>query len=177
MTHPELRDALARVDITIDAAEAHGRLTGALCVRKGYGAPEWLADLAADAGEKPPEAGPPLADVPAETRAALESEGFEFSPLLPEDDAPLAERVAALAAWSDGFLYGFGTGAPGQAAATAGEVGEFLRDLADIARAELEPDRAGEAGENDYLELVEFVRAGTQLAFEELAGARAHAPG
>jgi uncharacterized protein YgfB (UPF0149 family) len=177
MTHPELQDALAHVNITIDASEAHGWLSGALCVRKGYGAAEWLAELAADSGGEPPVPGAALAEVPAETLAALESDGFEFAPLLPDDDAPLADRVAALAAWSSGFLYGIGTGASEQAIAKAGDVAEFLRDLADIARAELEPGRAREAGESDYVELAEFVRAGAQLAFDELAAARAHAPG
>lgn len=177
MTHPELQDALARVDITIDASEAHGWLAGALCARKAYGAAEWLAELAADSGGELPMPEAPLADVPTETLAALESDGFEFTPLLPGDDAPLADRVAALAAWSGGFLYGIGTGTSQQAVAKAGDVAEFLRDLADIARAELEPGRAREAGENDYAELVEFVRAGAQLAFDELAGTRAHAPG
>ena len=177
MTHPELQDALARVDITIDAAEAHGWLSGALCVRKDYGATDWLAELTADSGGKASAAEPALTDLPAETLDALGSDGFEFTPLLPDDDAPLADRVAALAAWSGGFLYGIGTGASAKVVAGAGDVGEFLRDLADIARAELEPGRAGEAGEKDFWELVEFVRGGAQLVFMELAAARAHAPG
>ena len=177
MTHPELQDALASVDITIDAAEAHGWLSGALCVRRDYGSRDWLAELAADSGGEAPVAAPPLAQIPAETLAALGSDGFEFAPLLPDDEAPLADRVAALAAWSAGFLYGIGTGASEKALAGASDVGEFLRDLADIARAELEPGRAGEAGERDFMELVEFVRAGAQLAFVGLAAARAHAPG
>jgi uncharacterized protein YgfB (UPF0149 family) len=177
MTHPELQDALARVNITVDAAEAHGWLSGALCVRKDYGAKDWLAELAADSGGEAPGAEPPLADVPAETLAALGSDGFEFAPLLPDDDAPLADRVASLAAWSGGFLYGIGTGASEKALGGAGDVNEFLRDLADIARAELGPGPAGEAGEKDFMELVEFVRAGAQLAFVELAAARARASG
>jgi uncharacterized protein YgfB (UPF0149 family) len=115
--------------------------------------------------------------VVAGTRAALESDEFDFAPLLPDDDAPLAARVAALAAWSEGYLVGFGSGTSEQAVRRAGDVGEFLRDLSEIARAELEPGRAGEAGEGDYAQLVEFVRAGVQLAYDELAGARADAAG
>ena len=177
MTHPELQDALASVNMTIDAAEAHGWLSGALCVRRDYGSKDWLAELVADTGDKAPVAAAPLADLPAETLAALGSDSFGFTPLLPNDEAPLTDRVAALAAWSGGFLYGIGTGASETALAGASDVAEFLRDLADIARAELEPGRPGEAGERDFMELVEFVRAGAQLAFVELAAARAHAPG
>jgi uncharacterized protein YgfB (UPF0149 family) len=177
MTHPELEAALERIGVTFDAAEAHGWLAGALCVRKDYGEAEWLADLAADSGGESPDAGAALADVVAGTRASLESGEFGFAPLLPDDDAPLGERVAALAAWSEGFLVGFGTGASEEAVRKAGDVGEFLRDLAEIARAELEPEQAGEAGEGDYAQLVEFVLAGAQLAYDELAGARADAAG
>jgi uncharacterized protein YgfB (UPF0149 family) len=177
MTHPDLQAALARVNITIDASEAHGWLAGALCVRDRYGAADWLAELAADTGGAAPAPEPSLADVPAETLAALRSDAFDFAPLLPDEDAPLADRVAALAAWSGGFLYGVGTGASEQAIAAAGDVGEFLSDLADIARAELEPGRGADAGEGDFVELFEFVRACAQLTFDELAGARADAPG
>jgi uncharacterized protein YgfB (UPF0149 family) len=177
MTHPQLQDALASVNMTIDAAEAHGWLSGALCVRRDYGSKDWLAELVADTGGEAPVAAAPLADLPAETLAALGSDSFGFTPLLPDDEAPLADRVAALAAWSGGFLYGIGTGASEKALGGAGDVNEFLRDLADIARAELGPGPAGEAGEKDFMELVEFVRAGAQLAFVELAAARARASG
>ncbi len=177
VTHSDLQAALARMNIAVDASEAHGWLAGALCVRDGYGAAEWLADLAADSGGAEPVQDPSLAGMHAETQEALRSDAFEFAPLLPDEDAPLSDRVAALAAWSSGFLFGIGTGASEQAVAAAGDVAEFLRDLADIARAELEPDGGGDAGEGDFVELAEFVRAGAQLTFDELAGARADARG
>lgn len=177
MTYAELQDALARMDMTVDAAEAHGWLCGALATREHYGAKEWLAELAADRGAPPPAPDTMLARLPAEVLEALRSPEFEFEPLLPGDDAPLADRVAALASWCDGYLYGVGSGAPDAATARSGEVGEYLSDLADIARAELEPGRSAEAGEGDFFELVEFVRAGAQLAFDELSGARMHAQG
>lgn len=179
MTHEELQAALLRLDISVDAAEAHGLLCGALCTREGYGAKDWLVELAADQGTAPPAADPDpeLTRFPGQVLEALQSIEFEFEPLLPGDEAPLADRVAALAAWCGGYLYGIGAGSPDPATIKAGEVGEYLSDLADIARAELEPGRSGEAGEGDFFELVEFVRAGAQLTFDALAGARAHAAG
>lgn len=177
MTHADLAASLARMNITVDASEAHGWLAGALCVRKAYDARAWLAELDADGGGNPPLPDDELKALPDETLDAFRSEGFEFAPLLPVETAPLADRVAALAAWSGGFLYGIGTGASDAAIAKAGDVGEFLRDLADIARAELEPGRTADAGEGDFAELHEFVRAGAQLAFEELETVRAHAKG
>jgi uncharacterized protein YgfB (UPF0149 family) len=176
MTHAELESALERMDITMNAAEAHGLLCGALCTRPGYGARDWLAEIAEDAA---PDfrAEPEIGRLPAWTLEVLSSEGFEFEPLLPGEEAPLAERIAALAAWCDGFLYGIGSGAPDPKLAQKGDVGEFLADIADIARVELEPGRRTEGGEGDYVELFEYLRAGVQLTFDELAPARAHAKG
>ncbi len=175
MNYEELRAALGRAELTTDAAEAHGLLCGALCMREGYGAKDWLVELAADRGAASSAADPALLRLPGQVLEALRSPDLEFEPLLPADDMPLAERVAALAAWCGGFLYGVGTGAPKPEALGTGEVGEYLRDLADIARADLEPGRSAEAGEGDFFELVEFVRAGAQLTFEELAEARSRA--
>jgi hypothetical protein len=177
VTHEELQVALSRMDMTADAAEAHGLLCGALCAREGYGAEDWLADLVTEQGVTAAAADPQLARLPGQALEALRSTEFGFEPLLPGDDAPLAERVAALAAWCGGFLYGIGTGRPQPGAVDGGDVGEYLRDLADIAQASLEPGRGTEAGEGDFFELVEFVRAGAQLTYDALAGARAHAAG
>ena len=177
VTHEELQAALSRVDINVDAAEAHGLLCGALSTRKGFGAKDWLAELDADRGTAMPAVDPELNRLPGQALESLQSIEFEFEPLLPGDDVPLPDRVAALAAWCGGYLYGIGTGAPDPVTVKSGEVGEYLSDLADIARAELEPGRSDEAGEGDFFELVEFVRAGAQLTFDALAGARAHAAG
>jgi uncharacterized protein YgfB (UPF0149 family) len=175
VNHEELQAALARAGMAADASGAHGLLCGALCTRANYGAREWLAELAADQGVAVTEPDPQLLRLPGQVLEALHSADLEFEPLLPAEDVPLAERVAALAAWCDGYLYGAGAGAAGPEALRGGDAGEYLGDLADIARAELEPGRDAEAGEGDYFELVEFVRAGAQLAFDELAEARSHA--
>lgn len=179
MTHREIQSALDGLDIAFDAAEAHGILCGALCVRQAYDARAWIADLAEDSGAPALERVPPegLLAAHEETLDALRAPDFSFSPALPDDEAPLSDRVAALAAWCDGFLYGIGSGIVGGDIVKEADISEFLRDLTDIARAELEPGRSADAAEADFMELFEFVRAGVQLTFDQLAGARAHAPG
>jgi uncharacterized protein YgfB (UPF0149 family) len=180
MTYRELQAILDGMDTAVGAAEAHGWLCGALCVRADYGAPEWLPELAADSSGAGVPAGtsvPALGSLHEDTLEALSSPEFTFMPLLPEDNAPLAERVPALAAWCGGFLYGIGSGAVGDAVTKMGDVAELLEDLADITRAEVGPGGDRERDEGDYAELVEFVRAGAQLAFEETAALRAVAPG
>ena len=45
----------------------------------------------------------------------LDDGELKFEPLLPSDDAPLAEQVEALAVWCQGFLSGVGSTAPAAA--------------------------------------------------------------
>ena len=56
-----------------------------------------------------------------------------------------------------------------------GEVGEIVRDLTEISRADVDDARRHESNESAYAELVEFVRVGVQLVFEELRRARPRA--
>jgi uncharacterized protein YgfB (UPF0149 family) len=47
-----------------------------------------------------------------------------------------------------------------------------VRDFVEITRASVDTRQDAEANESAYAELVEFVRVGVQLLFEELADAR-----
>ena len=112
-------------------------------------------------------------EVHLQTLEALRSQDFGFTPLVPGEDAALEVRVEALAAWSGGFLYGIGAGGADPRIAEIDEVGEVLQDFSEIARARLDPLETTEAGEAAFAELYEYLRAGTQLAFDELAALRA----
>jgi uncharacterized protein YgfB (UPF0149 family) len=55
-------------------------------------------------------------------------------------------------------------------------VREVLDDFAELARAGVDAGDVGEAGEDAWSELVEFVRVSAQLVFDELAAARGDTP-
>ena len=97
-------------------------------------------------------------------RSELGSPDMDFKPLLPTDDRPLEERTACLAAWVTGFLAGFGTSGR---KVEAGDAGEALRMLEQIARAGLDPEAEDEIQEEAFTELSEFVRIATLLLREE----------
>ena len=101
---------------------------------------------------------------------------MEFELLLPDDAETIEVRTAALAQWCQGFLYGLGAGAIPDASELPGEVGEVVRDFIEISRAGVDAAQDAESNESAYAELVEFVRVGVQLLFEELAQ-RAHPGG
>jgi uncharacterized protein YgfB (UPF0149 family) len=159
----------------VHPAEAHGCLCGALCLRPDYTLAEWIDEILPEAGTSTDPAGP-FATLFAETTGVLARPEMEFEPLLPGDEAGLAERVASLAAWCQGFLYGFGaTGTAGRAP-LPDAVSEVLGDLAQISHAGAVGSESAEVEEEAYAELVEFVRAGVQIVYEELAAARASLP-
>jgi uncharacterized protein YgfB (UPF0149 family) len=49
-----------------------------------------------------------------------------------------------------------------------GDVGEIVRDFTEISRATGDDADADDANEQAYAELVEFIRVGAQVVFEEL---------
>ena len=178
MTYAQVQAVLDGLGSAVGAAEAHGCLCGALCARDGYTTPEWIAELieTGTSGRIDELSQRMLQEFHQETLESLRSQEFEFAPLVPDDDVELDERVEALAAWSGGFLYGIGAGGADRGIAELDEIGEVLQDFSEIARARLDPLETAEAGESAFTELFEYLRAGAQLAFDELAAHRASQP-
>jgi uncharacterized protein YgfB (UPF0149 family) len=158
-----------------EAAEAHGTLAGALCASPEYRLEDWLADILPE-GVSPGAAAPGLAQLFAETRAALLGAQLELQLLIPDDEQPLPERTEALALWCNGFLYGLGSNGSGDPARLPGDAGEVVRDFTEISRAGVDDGDGPEANEEALAQLVEFVRMGAQLVCEELAVLRAPPP-
>lgn len=175
-----LQDSLSRAIAACGASESHGTLCGALSV----GADEdgtWLEHvLGEDAtpGAAQEECRRLLTELRDTTRRELDGGALEFTPLLPDDSDGLQERTAALADWCQGYLYGLGLGGERlQLERLADEAGEVLRDVGEIARAGLEAGEDSEEDENAYAEIVEYLRVGVQLVYEELRPRSAsHAP-
>ena len=157
-----------------EAAEAHGTLAGCLCALADFSFQDWLQETLPE-GRADAAAADTLYGLYTATAAALEQTDMEFEPLLPSDAQPLEARTAALALWCQGFLYGLGSGSVSDASGLPGDVGEIVRDLTEITRAGVDDEQGEESNEGAYAELVEFVRVGVQLLYEELAPVR-HAP-
>jgi uncharacterized protein len=169
--YTRVRQLLAAQRSLVEPAEAHGTLSGCLCALPDYRFEDFLREILPE-GRADGDATDALRELFTATGAALEQTDMEFEPLLPADAQPLAERTRALAEWCQGFLYGLGSGAIRDARGLPGDVGEIVRDLAEITRAGVDAGQGEESNESAYAELVEFVRVGVQLVFEELAPAR-----
>ncbi len=174
-TFIELQRALTQSRALSDAAEAHGTLVGSLCATRCT-LDEWLAEILPD-GRAEQGAAASLQEVFDATREALGDSAMTFQPLLPSDDDPISDRTEALGEWCQGFLYGLGTGvAVTDAAALQGEAAEVLRDMTEITHVDVDPDDTEESNEVAYAELVEFVRVGVQLLYEQLQPLRDPSP-
>lgn len=170
--YPTIQQVLSEARAVIEAAEAHGTLAGALCALEGYSVEDWLAEILPDTAPATP---PLLGDVYVETRAALHGGSMEFDLLIPGDDAPIEERTRALSLWCNGFLYGLGTTGVADPARLSADAGEVVRDLTEITQAGVDAADGEEENEAALAELVEFVRVGVQLVFEEAGRLRAAA--
>lgn len=176
-THLQVERAFALAGSPVEAAEAHGCLAGALCAVAAFRFEHWLAEIMPEDEEADDALRAQLQAVFHETTQALGGQEMAFAPLLPDDDSAFPVRVRALSDWCAGFLYGLGAGRLPPLDQVPGAVGEVLKDFTEITRAsdEQPPPEEIESAEADYTELVEYVRAGAQLVYEELAALRDHA--
>jgi uncharacterized protein YgfB (UPF0149 family) len=174
VTFPEIVSVMQSAGSTVPVAEGHGCLCGALCVSDDYSLDRWLEELV------PVEEGERIADDVAQTMRllyldtarALRGDDMDFQPFLPDDSVALEQRTAALSQWCQGFLYGLGTARQLQPERMPKSIDEILLDFTNISRAEVDPSGNAEEDEEAYAEVVEYIRAATQLIHDELDAVR-----
>lgn len=167
--YDDLAEALARLGYAQDAAEYHGALCGALCVKP----PEAIDPLGVLSRESGGQAGEPgdaqaLRALCGQSIEALTGGEMRFTPLLPDDDEELAHRVRALSAWCEGFLLGLSSGKRLDMQQASAELKEIVRDFTEFTHAGVADDEDTELEETAYAELVEYIRVGAQLVFLEM---------
>lgn len=171
--YAEIQRSLAASHALADPAEAHGTLAGALCALGPYRLEDWLAEILPD-GVSPSNADPVLQTLFQTTVEALSGQEMEFDLVIPDEESPIEERTHALTLWCTGFLYGLGSNGAADAQRMPGDLGEIVRDLTEITRADVDLSDSVEANESALAELVEFVRVGVQLVFDQLQPLREH---
>jgi uncharacterized protein YgfB (UPF0149 family) len=169
--YDEIQAALGDAPNGAATAEAHGTLCGLLCASVEDLVETWIHITLVDAEEYSfgggGDARSLLEALHAATGAALEGDEMGFQLMLPDEDAPIEERAVALAAWCSGFLYGLATHGLRPMEELPDELREILTDFSEIGRAGVAEEEVGEAGETALAELVEYVRVGAQLVYDE----------
>lgn len=174
-SHRELARLLEGARALTEVPEAHGTLVGALCAAGAYSLQDWFGEVFPEGLAGDAEDG--MQQLHRWTLAALTAGDLQFAPLLPDDEAPVAARAQALGEFCQGFLYGLGSSALPDPEALPPQVAEVVRDIGAITHVGVDPDESEEDNEQAYAELVEFVRVGVQLLFDELADYRRPATG
>ncbi|MFI8746087.1 YecA family protein [Pseudomonas sp. NPDC077186] len=152
---------------SVSPAELHGLLLGRSCAGAGFDAEAWLLDAAELLGSEPQDnVRQALIGLQEMVKGELCSEDVTLVLLLPDDEAPLAQRAVALGQWCQGFLGGFGLTA--RDGALSGEAMEVLQDLSAIAQVQSALEES-EDGESDYMEVMEYLRVAPLLLFAECA--------
>ncbi len=166
-----LNTALERLQLEMEAPEVHGTLTGLICAAGDLDERSCVNRLrpTVESGDiLANEARQLLEKLCAETRHQLKEEEFNFRLLLPDDEAPVEERIGSLGVWVQGFLMGLSLGGVTDLTRLPGDSGEAVRDLTEIAAIENYELAGGEEDEESYAELVEYVRTSVFIAHEEL---------
>lgn len=161
----EIQNTLQHGAVSGGAADAHGLLSGMLCMDSALDSEQWLVDCLGRELESLHAASRSLLQQLFEqTRHQLVEFDFSFEPLLPGDDDTLEERAEALGEWCHGFLRGIGF--TGKDSNWPGECSEILHDFLEITH--LDQHASGETDETAYTELAEYVRVGVQVIHSEL---------
>lgn len=170
-TDPPLFERLALLLDPLDPAELHGLLCGLLCADANLNREQWLRhvreELAKDA-----EFSEPVQDLLLKLfdygAAQLNASDWSLALLLPDDDAPLHQRIDALDLWCQGLLYGLALGQVERRRELSEESREFLHDATEIAQAGFDAAESSEADEVAYTEVVEYLRVGLLLLYQDL---------
>ncbi|WP_165856167.1 UPF0149 family protein [Marinobacter sp. JSM 1782161] len=153
-------------------SELHGVLCGRLAAggrldRKQWreGASEQMG-IAPEAAESSEELSTFLDTAYEVTLEALKASDLSFKPLLPEDDYALEERLQALSSWVRGFLEGMAIEASQALGEATGEVRELVEDMVAISQVAA-GEEDSEEGEQQFNEIMEYVRVGVLTVFTE----------
>jgi uncharacterized protein YgfB (UPF0149 family) len=187
--------ALDGLDSAMTVSELHGGFCGVLCAGGAAAASTWIEECVAEteaAANETEEALVIFRVMELETTRALARADLEFTPLLPEDDSPLDDRVEELALWCHAFLTGLAFGGltlpegstrlsvdSDAAAATESSLEEIAKDFAAISRAGLSAGELSDPADGDFAlaEIVEYVRVSVQIVLEEIADTRGNEAG
>ncbi len=141
----------------VSISELHGLMTGLMTVCHAPDEAVWSQVLEELSFAPLPEAALTLLTEEAEDTVFQlkdQDEAYAFSPLVPDDEHDLLERILALKQWSNGFMTGFGV----SDCRISADENEMLSDLAKIGAIRLEDEDDFEGGEESYLQLFEFAR-------------------
>jgi len=168
--YEQIADMLIAAKSTFHPAEVHGLLCGHIIGTSGQ-ADKSLQKLILGKN-KNPEYHAELQQLYEISYHLMSEFSFEFTLLLPDDDSKINLRTEALGLWCQGFLTGLQqTNIPVQNREES-DVTETINDFIEIAQVNYDDIADDDEDETAYFELVEYVRLGVLLIFNDLETGR-----
>lgn len=150
-----------------NTAELQGALCGLLCLNTQANRATWYKSLYEELNPDEDE----ILDFTAlfdQTVQALNSLDFDFQLELPDDSAPLASRISAIADWCQGLIFGLGASGLTDDTELSTDCKEYIADVINIGQIGDEDLADTDQADNDFEELVEYLRMGLFLIYGEL---------
>lgn len=164
-SYTEVMDELKKSPVKYNASQVHGLLCGLLCSPSEQLHEKWEKILF---GEKHLKNKATLEQLFEITHQQLSEFSFEFSLLLPGDDADINDRTEALGLWCQGFLTGLEHAKIPIQHRKPSDITEALNDIIEISQVNFGDIADDEEDETAYFELVEYVRLAVLMIFQDL---------
>lgn len=177
ISYEEMNHLLVPLGALNSPSELHGMLCGKLAGGVRLNAEEWMEEaltfldvITNDEGVVGDPEGhgqQALARFYTVVLSQLEDSNFGFDVMLPDDEAELDRRTAALGEWCHGFLSGFGSAGLPPDAKFSEDAADALRDLAAIVSIGDGADEDDNEAEADFTAIVEYVRMACLTLFAD----------
>jgi len=164
---PSLEQGQDSGDTPNSSAELQGALCGLLCMNAQASRTAWFTSLYEDLAPDEDE----IQDLTLlfdQTVQSLNSLDFDFELLLPEDNAPLASRLSAMSDWCHGLIFGLGVSGLTDETALTEDCKEYITDVIQMSQIDQEDIDETDEQDNNFEEIVEYLRMGLFLLFGEL---------
>jgi uncharacterized protein YgfB (UPF0149 family) len=172
--YSRLDGALNSIGLNLGASEIHGVICGLVCAGTTQNHIDWMSGLFQDWPQEDllaREAREMIGELYYASRDLIGGDDLTFTPFLPDDSQPVSARAKALSEWCEGYLFGLGmSGVTDQQ--LQGDAREALQDISHFTRLDYESLESGEATEQAYAELQEFLKVVTILIWGELVDVR-----
>lgn len=164
---PSLTPEQETTDGPASAAELQGALCGLLCMNALADRASWYSSLFE--GYAPDEqAQQDLAHLFDATIQSLNSLDFDFQMALPDDNAPLSSRLNAMVDWCQGLVFGLGSSGLSNETELTDDSQEYITDVIKISQVSFDDIEDTEEENNNFEELIEYLRMGLFLLYGEL---------
>jgi yecA family protein len=170
----DLDRGLEQARSNMRAAEAHGVLCGLLSGGGAISHKDWLNLLLEEWSKHDVLMKDLIRDLSilhVLTLQELNDTELKFYLFLPEDNAPIAERVKELSNWCQGFLFGFGINVKDETLKQHEQIVDAIKDIQEIGQVNVESD--DDADESDFIEVTEYIRMAILMIYDTLQPVKA----